>query len=215
MTTPGEAVVRLREPVSIALAEIGVEPRREAASGRELAPRWESFSAPSGYRHKQNVRAGCGLSETHQLAVRALAWCRAPRAAQGGGGQYRRHGGLHPRRRDRGGETTGIENRRSHGRNRGLPVSAASTATGSSRCGAAKWVRATCRAGDRRGARRRDSARAAGAPLLPHTHHRRDQEGVHDPVGMAGVRLEARIVVVDRRASYAQNLVKCCEQGRG
>ncbi len=39
MTTPGEAVVRLREPVSIALAEIGVEPRREAASGRELAPR--------------------------------------------------------------------------------------------------------------------------------------------------------------------------------
>jgi len=39
MTTPGEAVVRLREPVSVALAEIGVEPRREAAPGRELAPR--------------------------------------------------------------------------------------------------------------------------------------------------------------------------------
>jgi hypothetical protein len=39
MTTPGEAVVRLREPVSVALAEIGVEPRREAAPGGELAPR--------------------------------------------------------------------------------------------------------------------------------------------------------------------------------
>ena len=39
MTTPGEAVVRLREPVSVALAEIGVEPQREAAPGRELAPR--------------------------------------------------------------------------------------------------------------------------------------------------------------------------------
>ncbi len=39
MTTPGEAVVRLREPVNVALAEIGVEPRREAAPGKELAPR--------------------------------------------------------------------------------------------------------------------------------------------------------------------------------
>jgi hypothetical protein len=39
MTTPGEAVVRLREPVSVALAEIGVEPRREGTPGRELAPR--------------------------------------------------------------------------------------------------------------------------------------------------------------------------------
>jgi hypothetical protein len=39
LTTPGEAVVRLREPVSVALAEIGVAPRREAAPGRELAPR--------------------------------------------------------------------------------------------------------------------------------------------------------------------------------
>jgi len=39
LTTPGEAVVRLREPIDIALAEIGVAPRREAASGREPAPR--------------------------------------------------------------------------------------------------------------------------------------------------------------------------------
>jgi hypothetical protein len=39
MTTPGEAVVRLREPVTIALQEISAAPRRDAAPGRELAPR--------------------------------------------------------------------------------------------------------------------------------------------------------------------------------
>jgi hypothetical protein len=39
MTTPGEAVVRLREPVNVALAEISVAPQREAAPGRELTPR--------------------------------------------------------------------------------------------------------------------------------------------------------------------------------
>jgi hypothetical protein len=37
MTTPGEAVVRLREPINIALAEIGITPRQEAA--REPVPR--------------------------------------------------------------------------------------------------------------------------------------------------------------------------------
>jgi hypothetical protein len=39
MTTPGEAVVRLREPVNIALAEIGIAPRRDDGAGKELAPR--------------------------------------------------------------------------------------------------------------------------------------------------------------------------------
>ncbi len=37
MTTAGEAVVRLREPVNLALAEIGLSPRRQTASGREPA----------------------------------------------------------------------------------------------------------------------------------------------------------------------------------
>ncbi len=37
MTTAGEAVVRLREPVTVALAEIGLGPRHEAAPGREPA----------------------------------------------------------------------------------------------------------------------------------------------------------------------------------
>jgi hypothetical protein len=39
MTTPGEAVVRLREPVNIALAEIGVAPRYQAVAGKEPVPR--------------------------------------------------------------------------------------------------------------------------------------------------------------------------------
>jgi hypothetical protein len=39
MTAPGEAVVRLREPIDVALAEIGVTPRREAVSVRGPAPR--------------------------------------------------------------------------------------------------------------------------------------------------------------------------------
>lgn len=39
MTTPGEAVVRLRQPVNVALAEIGAAPRYQTVSGRELGPR--------------------------------------------------------------------------------------------------------------------------------------------------------------------------------
>ena len=38
MTTPGEAVVRLREPVDVALADIAIAPRN-AAPGKELVPR--------------------------------------------------------------------------------------------------------------------------------------------------------------------------------
>jgi Cell division protein FtsQ len=39
MTTAGEAVVRLREPVTVALAEIGVAPHHASASDRGSAPR--------------------------------------------------------------------------------------------------------------------------------------------------------------------------------
>ena len=39
LTTPGEAVVRLREPVDLALAEIGAAPRSLGALGREPSPR--------------------------------------------------------------------------------------------------------------------------------------------------------------------------------
>jgi hypothetical protein len=37
LTTAGEAVLRLREPVTVALTEIGLAPRHEAAPGREPA----------------------------------------------------------------------------------------------------------------------------------------------------------------------------------
>jgi hypothetical protein len=39
MTTPGEAVVRLREPVNVALAEISIAPQGDNPPGKELAPR--------------------------------------------------------------------------------------------------------------------------------------------------------------------------------
>ncbi len=39
MTTPGEAVVRLRQPINVALTEIGAAPRYQTVSGRELGPR--------------------------------------------------------------------------------------------------------------------------------------------------------------------------------
>ncbi len=64
-----------------------------------------------------------------------------------------------------------------------------------------------------------DAARAVAIPLdrqvlhvLPQQFAVDEQEGVHDPVGMAGVRLEARIHIVTAAQSYAQNLVKCCER---
>jgi cell division protein FtsA len=64
-----------------------------------------------------------------------------------------------------------------------------------------------------------DAARAVAIPLdrqvlhiLPQQFAVDDQEGVRDPVGMAGVRLEARIHIVTAAQSYGQNLVKCCER---
>jgi len=39
-----------------------------------------------------------------------------------------------------------------------------------------------------------------------------DQEGVRNPIGMAGVRLEARIHIVTAAQTYSQNLSKCCER---
>jgi cell division protein FtsA len=64
-----------------------------------------------------------------------------------------------------------------------------------------------------------DAARAVAIPLdrqvlhvLPQQFAVDDQEGVRDPLGMAGVRLEARIHIVTAAQSYGQNLVKCCER---
>lgn len=64
-----------------------------------------------------------------------------------------------------------------------------------------------------------DAARAVAIPLdrqvlhiLPQQYAVDDQEGVRDPRGMAGVRLEARIHIVTAAQSYGQNLTKCCER---
>jgi len=64
-----------------------------------------------------------------------------------------------------------------------------------------------------------DAARAVAIPLdrqvlhtLPQQFAVDDQEGVRDPVGMAGVRLEARIHIVTAAQSYSQNLNKCCDR---
>jgi cell division protein FtsA len=64
-----------------------------------------------------------------------------------------------------------------------------------------------------------EAARAVAIPLdrqvlhiLPQQFAVDDQEGVRDPVGMAGVRLEARIHIVTAAQSYGQNLNKCCER---
>src|SRR5438445_6902200 len=64
-----------------------------------------------------------------------------------------------------------------------------------------------------------DAARAVAIPLdrqvlhvLPQQFAVDDQDGVRDPIGMAGVRLEARIHIVTAAQSYGQNLSKCCER---
>jgi cell division protein FtsA len=64
-----------------------------------------------------------------------------------------------------------------------------------------------------------DAARAVAIPLdrqvlhiLPQQFAVDDQDGVREPIGMAGVRLEARIQIVTAAQSYGQNLTKCCER---
>ena len=64
-----------------------------------------------------------------------------------------------------------------------------------------------------------DAARAVAIPLdrqvlhiLPQQFAVDDQEGVRQPIGMAGVRLEARIHIITAAQSYGQNLSKCCER---
>ena len=64
-----------------------------------------------------------------------------------------------------------------------------------------------------------DAARAVAIPLdrqvlhiLPQQFAVDDQDGVREPIGMAGVRLEARIHIVTAAQSYGQNLSKCCER---
>jgi len=64
-----------------------------------------------------------------------------------------------------------------------------------------------------------DAARAVALPadrevlhVLPQEFIIDDQEGIKEPVGMAGVRLEAKVHIVTTNVSAAQNVLKCCKQ---
>ena len=69
------------------------------------------------------------------------------------------------------------------------------------------------RARDRRGARGRDSGRPArDLHVLPQEFIIDIQEGIREPIGMSGVRLEAKVHLVTGAVSAAQNIVKCVQR---
>ena len=64
-----------------------------------------------------------------------------------------------------------------------------------------------------------DAARAVAIPadqrilhVLPQEFIIDGQEGIREPIGMSGVRLEARVHMVTGAASAAQNIVKCVQR---
>jgi cell division protein FtsA len=64
-----------------------------------------------------------------------------------------------------------------------------------------------------------DAARAVALPMdrellhvMPQEFIVDDQDGIREPVGMAGVRLEARVHIVTGAISCGQNLIKCCNR---
>jgi len=64
-----------------------------------------------------------------------------------------------------------------------------------------------------------DAAKAVAIPLdreiihvLPQEYIVDDQDGIKDPIGMAGVRLEAKVHLVTAAVTSAQNIVKCCNR---
>jgi cell division protein FtsA len=61
-----------------------------------------------------------------------------------------------------------------------------------------------------------DAAKAVAIPMdqrivhvLPQEFVIDEQEGIRQPVGMSGVRLEARVHIVTAAVSAMQNIVKC------
>ncbi len=64
-----------------------------------------------------------------------------------------------------------------------------------------------------------DAARAVAIPMdrevlhiLPQEYIIDDQDGIRQPIGMSGVRLEAQVHIVTGAATSAQNIVKCANQ---
>lgn len=64
-----------------------------------------------------------------------------------------------------------------------------------------------------------DAAQAVSIPLdrevihvIPQQFIVDDQDGVKDPVGMSGIRLEAKVHIVTGAVTSAQNIIKCCNR---
>jgi cell division protein FtsA len=64
-----------------------------------------------------------------------------------------------------------------------------------------------------------DAAKAVAIPLdretihiIPQEYIINDQDGIRDPVGMSGVRLEAKVHIVTGAVSSAQNIIKCANK---
>jgi len=64
-----------------------------------------------------------------------------------------------------------------------------------------------------------DAARAMNIPadqkvlhILPQEYIIDNQDGILEPIGMSGVRLEAKVHVITGAVSSAQNIVKCCNR---
>ena len=64
-----------------------------------------------------------------------------------------------------------------------------------------------------------DAARAVNIPpdqeiihILPQEFKVDDQEGIQDPIGMTGVRLEADVHIVTGMVTAVHNIVKCCNR---
>lgn len=64
-----------------------------------------------------------------------------------------------------------------------------------------------------------DAAQAVSIPIdrevihvIPQQFIVDEQDGVHDPVGMSGVRLEAKVHIVTGAVTSAQNIIKCCNR---
>ena len=64
-----------------------------------------------------------------------------------------------------------------------------------------------------------DAAKAVAIPMdrevlhvLPQDYIIDDQDGIRDPLGMSGVRLEAKVHIVTGAVASVQNIIKCCNR---
>jgi len=64
-----------------------------------------------------------------------------------------------------------------------------------------------------------DAAKAVAIPMdreilhiLPQEYLIDDQDGIKEPLGMSGVRLEAKVHIVTGAVTSAQNIIKCCNR---